>query len=139
MQSQLFVVRLSASATLPTRASPFAAGLDLSSAEATVVPARGRALVRTGLIIGVPLDCYGRMAPRSGLAANHSIDVGAGVINADYRGEVMVPLINHGDRDFAVAPGDCVAQLLVERVCRVDVVVVKAGEMQLGGGGLGLG
>lgn len=59
----------------------------------------------------------GRIAPRSGLAAKHHIDTGAGVIDADYRGEVRVLLFNHGESEFVVAVGDRVAQLIIERVC----------------------
>ena len=68
----------------------------------TVVPARGKALVSTGLAMAIPYGNYGRIAPRSGLAAKHMIDVGAGVIDADYRGEVKVLLFNLGEQDFEV-------------------------------------
>lgn len=75
----------------------------------TVVPARGKQTVKTGISIHVPTGTYGRVAPRSGLAVKHFIDVGAGVIDEDYRGEVMVLLFNHGETDFtgkatAIAP-----------------------------------
>lgn len=70
------------------------------SSEDTVVPARGRKLVKTGIAIHIPVGTYGRVAPRSGLAVNHFIDVGAGVIDEDYRGEVRVLLFNHEDKDF---------------------------------------
>lgn len=65
-----------------------------------MIPARGKAAVHTGLAIHVPHGTYGRVAPRSGLAAKHFIDVGAGVIDEDYRGEVLVLLFNHGEADF---------------------------------------
>ena len=70
-----------------------------------------------------PLTGYtdGRVAPRSGLAAKHSIDVGAGVIDADYRGPVKVLLFNLGETDFAINEGDRIAQLIIERV-RSDTV-----------------
>jgi hypothetical protein len=70
------------------------------SAVDTVVPARGKACVSTGLRIAVPPGTYGRVAPRSGLAARHFIDTGAGVVDEDYRGELMVLLFNHSDADF---------------------------------------
>jgi hypothetical protein len=73
------------------------------SSEDTVVPARGRKLVKTGIAIHTPPGTYGRVAPRSGLAVNHFIDVGAGVIDEDYRGEVRVLLFNHEDKDFTGA------------------------------------
>lgn len=113
---KLQVQLLSATARAPTRGSALAAGYDLYAAVATTVPARGKALVSTAISIAVPDGTYGRVAPRSGLAAKHSIDVGAGVIDADYRGEVKVLLFNLGESDFAVAEGERVAQLVLERV-----------------------
>ena len=65
-----------------------------------MVPARGKAVVRTGLAIAIPRGTYARIAPRSGLAVKHFVDTGAGVVDEDYRGEVGVVLFNHGDRDF---------------------------------------
>ncbi|EEF52557.1 deoxyuridine 5'-triphosphate nucleotidohydrolase, putative [Ricinus communis] len=84
------VKKLSDKAILPTRGSLLSAGYDLSSATDTKVPARGKALIPTDLSIAVPEGTYARIAPRSGLAWKHSIDVGAGVIDADYRGPVGV-------------------------------------------------
>ena len=81
-----------------------------------IVPAKGRAIVPTGLAIAAPPGTYARVAPRSGLAVKHFIDTGAGVVDEDYRGEVGVILFNHGDTDFVVAPGDRVAQLILERI-----------------------
>ncbi|KAK1402750.1 hypothetical protein POM88_002355 [Heracleum sosnowskyi] len=93
--------------------SPLSAGYDLSSASEIKVPARGKALVPTDLIIAVPEGTYARIAPRSGLAWKHSIDVGAGVIDADYRGPVGVILFNYSDVDFEVKAGDRIAQLII--------------------------
>lgn len=70
------------------------------SAADCVIPARGKHCVPTGLRIAVPPGTYGRVAPRSGLAVKHFIDVGAGVVDEDYRGELMVLLFNHSDADF---------------------------------------
>ncbi|KAF7056498.1 hypothetical protein CFC21_063898 [Triticum aestivum] len=120
----LKVKKLSANAVLPSRGSALAAGYDLSSAVEAVVPARGKALVATDLSVAVPHGTYARIAPRSGLAWKHSIDVGAGVVDADYRGPVGVVLFNHSDADFAVKPGDRVAQLVVERIATPDVAEV---------------
>nr|BAK06601.1 predicted protein [Hordeum vulgare subsp. vulgare] len=120
----LKVKRLSASAVLPSRGSALAAGYDLSSAVGVTVPARGKALVATDLSVAVPHGTYARIAPRSGLAWKHAIDVGAGVVDADYRGPVGVVLFNHSDADFAVKPGDRVAQLVLERIATPDVAEV---------------
>eukprot|EP00879_Flechtneria_rotunda_P004892 GHRR01005166.1.p1 GENE.GHRR01005166.1~~GHRR01005166.1.p1 ORF type:complete len:179 (+),score=52.24 GHRR01005166.1:113-649(+) len=99
-QSRFVVKLLNSDAVVPKRGSQHAAGYDLSSAEHCVIPARGKLAVHTGLAIHVPSGTYGRVAPRSGLAAKHFIDVGAGVIDEDYRGEVLVLLFNHSDNDF---------------------------------------
>ena len=107
---------LSPTARAPTRGSAYAAGYDLYASKATTIPARGKVLVDTDISIAVPAGTYGRVAPRSGLASKHSIDVGAGVIDADYRGPVKVLLFNLGDSDFKVEVGERVAQLIVERV-----------------------
>ena len=80
----------------------------------------------------------GRIAPRSGLAAKHSIDTGAGVIDADYRGQVKVILFNFSENDFAIKRGDRIAQLILERIYTPDVAVVeKLAETVRGGGGFG--
>ncbi|XP_044511206.1 deoxyuridine 5'-triphosphate nucleotidohydrolase [Mangifera indica] len=123
--SLLRVKKLSEKAVLPSRGSPLAAGYDLSSATETKVPARGKALVPTDLSIAIPEGTYARIAPRSGLAWKHSIDVGAGVIDADYRGPVGVILFNHSDVDFEVKVGDRIAQLIIEEILTPNVLEVE--------------
>jgi len=118
---RLYVKRLSQHAVLPSRGSAGAAGYDLSSAVSVTVPARGKGIVATDLAIKVPEGTYGRVAPRSGLAWKNFIDVGAGVIDSDYRGNVGVILFNHSDQDFVVKPGDRVAQLILERIAVAEV------------------
>lgn len=115
----LQVKLLSETAKPPTRGSAFAAGYDLYASKEAVIPAKGKVLVDTDISIAVPVNTYGRVAPRSGLASKHSIDVGAGVIDADYRGPVKVLLFNFGEEDFKVAVHERVAQLIVERVSRI--------------------
>ena len=88
--------RLNVNAKLPVKGTSGAAGYDLSAAQAAVVPTHGKCLVKTGLAMALPPECYGRVAPRSGLALKKFIDVGAGVIDTDYRGEVGVVLLNFG-------------------------------------------
>lgn len=114
--------RVQPTARVPVRASAHAAGYDLAAAAAAVVPARGRALISTGLVIAVPEGCYGRIAARSGLASRCGLDVGAGVIDADYRGVVSVLLFNHSDEDRPVYCGDRIAQLVLEKIATPDVV-----------------
>jgi deoxyuridine 5'-triphosphate nucleotidohydrolase len=95
-------------------------------------------MLKTDIAIAVPLGTYGRVAPRSGLALKHGIDVGAGVIDEDYRGNVGVILFNHSDVDFIVAAGDRVAQLILEKIETPDVEVVDdLSETVRGGGGFG--
>lgn len=82
--------------------------------------------------------CYGRIAPRSGLAVKSFIDTGAGVIDADYRGEVKVLLFNHAEADFEVKEGERVAQLVLERIYTPEIQVVEELEASVrGAGGFG--
>ena len=84
--------------------------------EATVIPQGERRVISTGIAIATPAGTYARIAPRSGLAAKHSIDIGAGVIDQDYRGEVKVLLVNNSKHPYPVKPGDRIAQLILEQI-----------------------
>jgi dUTP pyrophosphatase len=112
-------IRVDGPGALPEYATEGAAGADLRAAEAVTLPAGGRAAVATGLFVEIPAGYVGLVWPRSGLAVRHGIDTLAGVIDSDYRGEVKVVLVNHGPEPLAVAPGDRIAQLLVQPVARV--------------------
>lgn len=116
MFERLLFKRLHAEAKLPTRGSARAAGLDLCSVERLTIPSGGRAAVRTGLAVAIPVGFYGRVAPRSGLAVRQGVDVLAGVIDSDYRGEILCALVNLGEEPFEVEPGARVAQLVVEAI-----------------------
>ncbi|KAI8467058.1 MAG: dUTPase-like protein [Monoraphidium minutum] len=132
------VQRMSDKATLPKRGSAQAAGYDIASAEDCVVPARGKHCISTGLRIAVPPGTYGRVAPRSGLAAKNFIDTGAGVVDEDYRGELKVLLFNHSDTDFTVRVGDRIAQLVLERIATPEVEeVASLDDTERGAGGFG--
>ena len=102
---------------LPAFATPSSAGMDLRAfLESDIVIAPGeRALVPTGLHMALPVGYEAQVRPRSGLAYKHGVTVlnSPGTIDADYRGEVGVILINHGDSDFVVQSGDRIAQLVV--------------------------
>jgi len=111
-------VRLEPAGSLPEYGSASAAGADLRASVALVIPPGGRAAVPTGLRLAIPEGHVGLVWPRSGLAVRHGIDTLAGVVDSDYRGEVKVVLVNHGGEPFKVAPGDRIAQLLVQRVER---------------------
>lgn len=125
MQPQLLVKKLSEFATLPTKGSKLAAGYDLYAAHDHVVKAMDKEMVKTDLQIALPPGCYGRVAPRSGLAWKHSIDVGAGVIDEDYRGPVNVILFNFGRNDFEIKRGDRIAQLICEKIQQADIREVE--------------
>ena len=101
---------------VPSYSHPGDAGADIKASERSKVPARGKCLVPTGLRIALPNGYVGLIWPRSGLAVKHSIDCGAGVIDAQYRGEIKVLLFNHSDEDFPIEPGDRIAQLLIQKV-----------------------
>ncbi|CAH8436558.1 unnamed protein product [Schistosoma curassoni] len=108
--------KLSYQATTPTRGSLFAAGYDLYAAHEATIPPGGRELIKTDIQIELPEGCYGRVAPRSGLALKQGIDVGAGVIDRDYRGNLGVVLFNFGEQNFEIKKGDRIAQLICERI-----------------------
>jgi len=125
-------------ASLPEYASAGAAGADLRASEAVEIPPGGRAAVPTALRLQIPPGHVGLVWPRSGLAVRHGIDTLAGVIDSDYRGEVRVVLVNHGGEAFRVAPGDRVAQLLVQRVERaVFTTAPSIEDTDRGTGGFG--
>ena len=107
---------------LPTRGTPQSAGLDLCAAEDVTLSPGERKLVRTGWSWDVSgfNRMYGRVAPRSGLAVKKGIDVMAGVIDADYQGEIKVPLINLGQSVVRIAKGERMAQLIIEQCLMVD-------------------
>ena len=115
------VKRLVNHAKLPIRGSSGAAGYDLHAAEKCVIPANARGVVKTGIAIEIPEGLYARIAPRSGLSVKKSIDVGAGVVDRDYRGEIGVVLINHSSKDFEVNVGDRIAQMILEQIKTPEV------------------
>ena len=135
-------VRLRPDVALPAYQSAGAVGLDLRAAiddEIVIAPGERR-LVPTGLSIAIPEGFEGQVRPRSGLALKHGITVlnAPGTIDPDYRGEVMVLLVNHGDAPFTVRRGERVAQLVVCPVAKAELVVVDSlDETARGGGGYG--
>ena len=114
---------------LPARSTGGSAGLDLRAAVADLVElAPGDwCAVPTGLCVAIPAGFEGQVRPRSGLARRHGVSVlnTPGTIDSDYRGEVLVLLINHGRETFEIARGDRVAQLLVSRVPQAELVEVE--------------
>ncbi|NXP31124.1 DUT protein, partial [Leiothrix lutea] len=136
--ARLRFTKLSENAFAPSRGSARSAGYDLYSAYDCVIPPMEKAVVKTDIQIALPSGCYGRVAPRSGLAAKHFIDVGAGVIDEDYRGNVGVVLFNFGKETFEVKKGDRIAQLICERIYYPELEEVEAlDDTERGEGGFG--
>jgi dUTP pyrophosphatase len=146
------VKRLSPNATLPTKGSGLAAGWDLYAAEDAQIEPNRHALVKTDLAITAPDGTYGRIAPRSGLALKHCINVGAGVVDRDYQGPVGVILFNHDKSchslendmmaSFHVKKGDRIAQIIFTKYDDTAVLeevdeLPNVGESTRGEGGFG--
>jgi dUTP pyrophosphatase len=130
--------RLDPKAMLPTRGSASAAGLDLYSIEAVSLKPKERRLIRTGLAVAIPEGYYGRLAPRSGLATKKGIDVLAGVIDADYRGEIGCLLYNAGDEIIDLPAQSKICQLIIEKIITPDAIWVDSlAETSRGIGGFG--
>mgnify|MGYP001145070186 FL=1 len=128
---------------LPFYATPGSAAMDLHACidEAVSIPAGGRKVVPTGLAIALPSPDYVALVyARSGLGIKHGVAPAncVGVIDSDYRGEIMVGLQNSGESDFTVRPGDRIAQLMIAPVVRADLCVVEElDETDRGAGGFG--
>ncbi len=114
--------KLNSKAFLPPRASENSSGLDIYSAEEISIKKGCRGGIHTGLAVAIPHGYYGRVAPRSGLALKNGIDVLAGVIDSDYRGELICLLINLGSEEFKINIGDRIAQLIVEKIAILSPV-----------------
>jgi deoxyuridine 5'-triphosphate nucleotidohydrolase len=119
------VKRLTKTATLPVRAKPGDAGMDLYADEDATVPAHGRRLVETGIAVAIPLGYVGLVWPRSGMATHDGVSTDAGVIDAGYRGPVKVLLTNATDDDYPVIAGHKIAQLVVQPVTLAKVEEVS--------------
>ena len=125
---------------LPRYETPGSAGLDLRADEAFSLAPGERRLVPTGLAVEIPPGHEGQVRPRSGLAARHGIGMvnGPGTVDADYRGEVGVLLVNHGREAVAFSRGDRIAQLVISPVVRAEVELVdELTETDRGAGGFG--
>ena len=124
-EQRLRVKKINPPARIPTKGSQGAAGHDLYAQEAKNILDRGQAIIGTGIAISLPLGTYGRIAPRSGLAAKHALTINAGVIDADYTGEIKIILVNLSNQDYEVKKGDKIAQLIVERIMNKEMEIVK--------------
>lgn len=147
----LYTKKLTDTATIPTRGSAMAAGLDLYYDHAPTVPATSttvvtpgnRAVLNTGIAMAIPSGFYGQVAPRSGLAVKQGLEILAGVIDSDYRGEIMVAVLNSGQLPITFTHGDRVAQLVILPIYSVPPYEVaelpsftERGEARFGSTGL---
>ena len=120
-----------AGAKVPSRASEGSAGFDLFAAEEAVIPPTqtahdggvdvGRCLIPIGIAVELPAGTVGRIASRSGLSVKFNVEVGAGWIDSDYRGELMIELKNFSSSAYKVQPGDRIAQLVILQLSPVDI------------------
>jgi dUTP pyrophosphatase len=147
----LKVKKMHRDSLLPTRGSDKAAGYDVYAyvpdetfddgtviKKEIVIDPKQRKLVGTGLMVIVPEGHYGRVAPRSGLAVKKCVDVAAGVVDEDYRGELKVVLVNNGNYPFVVRTGDKIAQLICERISYPSIEQIETvDETKRGTGGFG--
>ena len=130
---------------LPSYASASAAGLDLRAdlSETVVLQPFERRLIPTGLFIELPADCEAQIRPRSGLALKHGITVlnSPGTIDADYRGEIRVILVNLSQEPFEIQPGERIAQMVIAQFRQVELVEVgsldELSDTERGAGGFG--
>ncbi len=127
---------------LPAYMTANASGMDICAAVSgptTIAPGE-IALVPTGFAVAIPPGCEAQIRPRSGLAVKHGIGIinSPGTIDADYRGEIKIALINHGRKDFTINRGDRIAQMVIQSVCRARLYLVDElddSERQSGGFG----
>lgn len=119
-------IKVEGPGVVPEYATEGAAGADLRASADAVLEPGARAAVPTGVRFQIPAGYVGLIWPRSGLALRHGIDTLAGVIDSDYRGEVLVILVNHGAAPVRIAAGDRIAQVLFQKVERARVVAADA-------------
>jgi dUTP pyrophosphatase len=137
---KLPLTRLDPSIELPSYAREGDAGLDLRAAHDATLEPGSRRLVGTGLAVAIPLGYAGLVLPRSGLALSQGVTVlnAPGLVDAGYRGELKVLLVNHGDKPVPVRRGDRIAQLVIQRVERAELIEVnELPTSERGAGGFG--
>lgn len=138
--TQVRITRLGQNVALPAYETAGAAGMDLRAAEDAVLKPGARLLMPTGIAMALPQGFEAQVRPRSGLAVKHGVTVlnAPGTIDSDYRGEIKVPLINHGAEDFVIARGDRIAQMVIAAVTQATWLEVDSlDETARGTGGFG--
>lgn len=129
----LIVDKILSNAKVPEKAHSSDAGYDLFSAESKTIITGKREIFRTGIKISTdltkyllpPVSIYWRIAPRSGMACKHDIDVLAGVIDIEYTGEILICLINTSDKDYEIKDGDKIAQMIPTMILNLPIEEAK--------------
>ena len=140
---QIIFKKLHKDSIVPKKGSALAAGYDLFCYidKDIIIESMGKSRIPTGISVQLPHNTYGRVAPRSGLTWNKFLDVGAGVVDEDYRGEILVILFNFSKENVKIKNGDKIAQLIVERIMPTEVVIFEPDqeldETKRGGKGFG--
>src|ERR1700750_1468915 len=130
--------QLDPNAVLPKRGSVLAAGVGVFGVGEGRIGPKQRVMARTGLAVAIPPGFYGRVAPRSGLAAKNGLDVLAGVIDSDYRGEIVCVLYNTGDETIKLPAGSKICQLIIEQIITPEAAwATDLDETARGAGGFG--
>lgn len=129
--------KINQAALIPVRQTEGSAGFDLHAVEPISIWPGEWEKIKTGISVNVPVGCVGLIRPRSSLAARHGLDVLAGVIDSDYRGEVIVVLINLGSERYDVQIGDRVAQLVVTPIITESIEVAWLDDTARGANGFG--
>ena len=131
-------IKLEEGAKAPVRGSELAAGYDLYSNKEYTIPVGERCLIDTGIRMAIPKGYYGRIAPRSGWAVKKGVDIGAGVVDEDYKGIVFCLLINNGKEELKIPRHERIAQIVFEKITTPDIeIVAQLEETKRGEGGFG--
>lgn len=120
----LKIKKLHPDAKIPHYAHPHDAGMDLFAIEHVIVPAGGRALIGTGIAMEIPEKYVGLVWDKSGLSNSHGLKTLGGVIDAGYRGEIKVGLVNLGQEDCVIGAGHKIAQMLIQKVKHAEITLV---------------
>ena len=129
--------RLNEKAILPERATDGSAGFDIHATERVEIWPGAQAKIPTGIACVIPDNCVGLIWPRSGLAVKFKLSTNAGVIDSDYRGEIHICMINHGDRMYEIKAGDRIAQMIVQPYLGTAIEVDNLDDTSRGSQGFG--
>lgn len=126
LKGSMKIIKLNKDAKIPTKGSKYAAGFDVYANEESTIPPFEKKLISLGIILQIPHGMYGRLASRSSLSLKHGIEVGAGVIDSDYRGEVKILLYNFSRKTYHVSKGDRIGQIIIECCNYPNIEVIKS-------------